>query len=439
MKWLFNIGWVFSVLLSISAQAAVDIVYSGNIDGELEPCGCAVEGNLGGILRHATTVDRLRQEHPDLFVVSAGGLIVSAVSQDRLTSEYILKGFAQLGYDAVGVQWSDLAYGEAFTRQSPIPWVASNWLGAGFEHEKVIAKGKTKVAFFSWLDPAQSPHLAMKGKERVVDERLTVLTKRLRQAQNKGMLTVLTTSMTQQEAQAQLPLRYVDVLTIRAAYEVYGEPKKIGKTLVLQPGSRGMRLGHITLERGRDGRIKSWRNEVISMPPAVPDAARMADWYAAYTAQLKSDYEARTAILKARQSDGSPYAGAEACQSCHIENHAIWQETKHSRAFSKLEGVNKAFDPNCIGCHSVGFNQDGGFIDLEATESLANVQCENCHGAARAHAESGGQKKTANVGWQPRQMCAQCHDRKHSPGFDFDRYWPKIRHGGIKQNPLDKQ
>jgi hypothetical protein len=438
MNVIIRIGLLLALIVSASARAAIDIVYSGNIDGELEPCGCAVEGNLGGILRHATIVDRLRQEHPDLFVVSAGGLVASAVSQDRLTSEYILKGFAQLGYDAVGVQWSDLAYGEAFTRQSPIPWVASNWLGDGFEHEKIIVKGKTKIAFFSWLDPAQSPHLAMKAKERVVDENRNVLTKLLRQVQKQGMLTVLTTSMTLSEAKARLPLRYVDVLIIRAAYEVYGEPKKTGKTLVLQPGSRGMRLGHVTLERGRDGRIKSWRNEAIPMPPAVPDAARMADWYAAYTAQLKSDYEARTAMLKARQSDGSPYVGAEACQSCHAENYAIWQQAKHSRAFSKLEGVNKAFDPNCIGCHSVGFNKEGGFIDLEATESLANVQCENCHGAARAHVEAVGRKKTANAGWPPRQMCAQCHDHKHSPNFDFDRYWPKIRHGAAKQNLLDK-
>lgn len=438
MKVIIQTGLLLVFILGASARAAIDIVYSGNIDGELEPCGCSVEGNLGGVMRHATTVDRLRQAHPELFVLSAGGLIVSAVSQDRLTSEYILKGFAQLGYDAVGVQWSDLAYGETFARQSPVPWVASNWLGAGFEHEKIITKGNTKIAFFSWLDPAQSPHLAMKGRERVVDESLIALTKRLHQAQKKGMLTVLTTSMTLPEAKAKLPLRYVDVLTIRAAYEIYGEPQKVGKTLVLQPGSRGMRLGHITLERSRDGRIQSWQNEVISMPPAVPDAARMADWYAAYTAQLKRDYETRTALLKARQTDGSPYAGAEACQTCHAENYAIWQQAKHSRAFSKLEGVNKAFDPNCIGCHSVGFGKDGGFIDLDATESLANVQCENCHGAARAHVESAGQKKTANAGWPPKQMCVQCHERKHSPGFDFDRYWPRIRHGADKQNSLDK-
>lgn len=438
MKWLINIGIALSLALSVAAQAAIDVVYSGNLDGELEPCGCSVEGNLGGILRHATTVDRLRAEHPDLFVLSTGGLIASAVPQDRLTAEYILKGFSQLGYDAIGVQWSDLAYGEQFIHQATLPWIASNWLGNGFEHEKIITKGNTKIAFFSWLDPAQSPHLAMKAKERVVDERLTKLTKRLQQARAQGALTVLTTSMSLDDAKSKLPLRYVDVLTIRAKYEVYGEPQQVGKTLVLQPGSRGMRIGHVTLERGDDGRIKSWQNEVISMPPSVPDAARMADWYKEYTAQLKRDYEERSALLKARQSNGSPYASAEACQTCHAEDYAIWQQAKHSRAFSALENVNKSFDPNCIGCHSVGFNKDGGFIDLEATESLANVQCENCHGAAREHAASGGKQKTANFGWQPRQMCAQCHDHKHSPGFDFNRYWPNIRHGATPKNPLDK-
>ena len=31
-----------------AAQTAT-LIYSGNLDGELEPCGCTAEGDLGGI------------------------------------------------------------------------------------------------------------------------------------------------------------------------------------------------------------------------------------------------------------------------------------------------------------------------------------------------------------------------------------------------------
>ena len=83
------------------------IIYSGNLDGELEPCGCSRDGDLGGIKRRGTIIDELRKTLPQLFLISSGGLIVSRATTDRLTGEYILKGFAALDYDAIGVQWQD--------------------------------------------------------------------------------------------------------------------------------------------------------------------------------------------------------------------------------------------------------------------------------------------------------------------------------------------
>ena len=28
------------------------------------------------------------------------------------------------------------------------------------------------------------------------------------------------------------------------------------------------------------------------------------------------------------------------------------------------------------------------------------------------------------------QMCMQCHDQDNSPDFDFQKYWPKVKHVG---------
>jgi len=96
--------------------------------------------------------------------------------------------------------------------------------------------------------------------------------------------------------------------------------------------------------------------------------------------------------------------------------------------------VNKIFDPNCVGCHSVGYEKPGGYIDSSMTSHLTNVQCENCHGAARAHVDAGGSKPVTNKDWQPPQMCAQCHIGSHSPSFKFENYWPKISHGKAAAN-----
>lgn len=93
----------------LAANYGLTLVYSGNLDGELEPCGCSEGGNKGGIKRRVQKVDELRAEEPNLLLISAGGLLISEMPQDKLKSEYILKGLEALDYDAIGVQWKDLA------------------------------------------------------------------------------------------------------------------------------------------------------------------------------------------------------------------------------------------------------------------------------------------------------------------------------------------
>ncbi len=427
-RWLTALLAAFT--LSVASAADLTLIYSGNTDGELEPCGCSEEGNLGGILRRATTVEKLRAERPGLFLVSSGGLLASETAQDRLTGEYILEGIARIGYDAIGIQWQDLAYGEAFIDRPGLPWVSSNYLGGPWPKERRIERGGRTLAIFSWLDPAGDPARAMgEAPAATVSADPAPLARALAGARADGALTLLATTLTLEQARATLPLEAVDILIIGSRYELFGEPRMEGTTLVLQPGSRGMRLGRVDLTLDEAGRIAGYHHQVIKMPRSVPDAPALADWYRAYNERLKQAYLERAARRRALESGQSPYAGEEACADCHANEHEIWWESPHAGAYEKLEEVGKAFDPNCVGCHTVGYDQPGGFIDIDTTDWLAGVQCENCHGAARDHAESGGTEPVTNADWPPRQMCAQCHVQKHSPGFDFDRYWPRIRHG----------
>jgi 2',3'-cyclic-nucleotide 2'-phosphodiesterase (5'-nucleotidase family) len=430
--------WALCLVLSLVAQfaaagqaaaaQAATLIYSGNLDGELEPCGCTAEGDLGGVRRRATMIQRLRGKNPDLFLVSAGGLLSGFAANGRLTNEYILKGFAVIAYDAVGLQWDDLQYGAAFLGTSSLPWVASNWLDQHFTHERRVRHGALTAAFFTWLDPRTAPQQGMQGDHNQVNDDAAALAKLIARAKRDGTLTVVTTTLSLKDARHLLPMRDIDVLLLHANYENYGKPQLLGKTLVLQPGSRGMRLGRVDLELDAHGRIATWHHQVIPLPKSVPDDPRLQSWYAEYTAHIKENYAQMVALRKAQASGETPYAGDERCQYCHRDAYAIWSKSRHANAFSALEDVNKSFDPNCLQCHTVGFNKPGGFIDMEVTASLTNVQCESCHGAAREHVKSGGTKPVANVGWRPVEMCAQCHTQPHSPSFNFDKYWPHIAH-----------
>ena len=432
---LFTASFLIMALISCSKttintpSSTATIIYSGNLDGELEPCGCSATGDLGGILRRASKVAELREQEPELFLISSGGLLANASPRDRLKSEYILKGMAAMDYDAFGLQWRDLSYGVEFLNTTPLPWVASNWSEEGvFPAQHNIKHGNTRLAFFTWLDPDNSPFRQMKGNHQTVSGSVEQLQKAVLEAKQQGALVVLTSALALEQINQLFILDNIDVLIIKSAYEEYGEPKQDGKTLVLQPGSRGMRLGQVDLVIDHKGDINSWKHKIIPLPEDIPNAPALKTWYDEYNARVKTAYLADVERRKLQQSGQSPYAGSESCQSCHEKAYKIWSDSLHARAFERLEDVGKSFDPDCIVCHTAGFNQPGGYIDTRLTMHLTNVQCESCHGASQSHVDSRGEKPTRHDKWSKEKICNQCHTQPHSPEFSIASYWTRIAH-----------
>jgi len=432
-KFIAKLIILFLILhVSLLMAEPLTIIYSGNLDGELEPCGCSEAGDLGGIKRRASYLDQQKKQNPNLVTLSSGGLLASDGPDDRLKSQFILQGFALLKYDAIGLQWRDLVYGDAFLGPDELPWIASNWNNTTFQHKKIIKRSINKrdysLAVFTWLDPDRSPMRQMQGEHRLVNDQHSALLSQIKKAKQQGNITILTTTQDLQTIQQQISLQDIDILLVKSAYEEFGKPQKIKNTLVLQPGSRGMRVARLELVIDEKNRIKSWQENVIPLPDTIADAPRFNAWYAKYNEQVKQEYLRRTAIEKKLRSGESDYVGEEQCKMCHAKQHKIWSDSQHAIAFEDLEAANKSFDSSCIVCHTVGFNQPGGFLDIDITANLLGVQCESCHGASRAHVKSGGQKPVKNIKWDKQKICAQCHTQPHSPLFSVEKYWPKIAH-----------
>lgn len=419
----------FAMSSALAAKAAnITLLYTGNLNGELEPCGCTREGDLGGIRRRATIVAQLRRQSPDLFLISSGGLLAIDSAADRIKNKYILKGIYKLGYDAIGVQSRDLLFGSELLMAEPLPWVASNRQYDQFKPSRRITHGQVSMRFFSWERPPDEALSNMHAKTITQKQSLALMYKEMQQARQQGELVVLAVAQPLAEIKRQIRLADVDILLIEARDETYGPPQQLGQTLILQPGTRGMRLGKVEIQLDEHRRITSYRQQIIPLPTTIAESADYADWYEDYNAELKADYLKRAALRKATETGQSPYAGADKCQTCHRAAWQSWQKSRHARALDSLKRVNKAFDPNCIGCHSVGFEQPGGYIDEFISGHLMHVQCESCHGAASDHVASNGKRPTAHKGWPKEKICRQCHIGSHSPAFTLRQYWPKVAH-----------
>ncbi len=430
MKFIFtSISLLF--LLSTNALATFTLVYTGNLNGELEPCGCTIEGDMGGIKRHATMIDQLRDKNPQLMFISSGGLLVSEMPSDKIRSRYILSGMKFLNYDVIGVQARDLGFGDKFLGQHNLPFILSNSAHPShFAYSKTLQRQSQSFSFFQHtvLSSPSSMEVTSTDKTAGVKQ----LRGKLTQEKQSGHITVVTTTLHLSEAKKILPLNDIDLLIVPSRQDNFVEPVQIDNTLLLQPGARGMRFGQLQFDINKETagkRIINWKHQVIPLPQTVVDAPRTESWYTDYNVELKIDYEKQVALRAQLGQDKSPYAGAEVCRDCHSAEFEKWQASQHALAYEELEAVDKVFDPNCIGCHSLGFNQPGGFLNAELTPQLINVQCESCHGAAQEHVEQAGKAPTANKNWKMEKMCGQCHVGSHSPSFKVDDYWPKIVHG----------
>jgi Cytochrome c554 and c-prime len=124
---------------------------------------------------------------------------------------------------------------------------------------------------------------------------------------------------------------------------------------------------------------------------------------------------------------GPTYLGTTACGACHAPALAQWKTTKHARALSALARIGRDKDPSCVGCHVTGYLQPGGPKEIaEAREKFANVGCEACHGAGKAHLEA-ADKKTSTARLVPEAICRGCHTADVTNGeFDYQKFLQAI-------------
>jgi hypothetical protein len=101
-----------------------------------------------------------------------------------------------------------------------------------------------------------------------------------------------------------------------------------------------------------------------------------------------------------------------------------WRVSKHAIAYSSLVKKGGQYDPDCIGCHTVGYNYHSGFETMEGTAQLANVGCEACHGPGSLHVNN----LQLEYGQVTESTCVGCHNEEHSKNFNLTKYENKIRH-----------
>ena len=234
------------------------------------------------------------------------------------------------------------------------------------------------------------------------------------------------------EGAQQLASENPDIDTIIGARQQSSldEPQHFNRATITYAYNQTKYLGELRVYLKSNGSVENQLNRYVSLDAAIPDDPSALEVVtAAHTEFTSEQHKAEETAIESHKrtsilTPDSPYAGVETCAGCHQREHQIWATSRHAHAMATLERKSQQFDNECVRCHVVGF-QRGGFQSLYTTPQFANVQCEECHGPGRQHADN----PAKGYGFVATPVgCMKCHKEPEDPDFNFAGYWPKIQH-----------
>ncbi len=376
-----------TVLLELESgePPSVVVLYTGGTKSHLEPCGCYQEQS-GGLPRRAYVVEQFRKHGFPTLLVDAGNIFDGDAEIDTRRCETNIKALAAMGYSAVGLSESDLAYDQTYlSRQHAIatfPFLAPDAGRADFTEPFAIEqRGRHAIGF-----------VVGEACEEVVSHADVVVA--LGAPKNPEHIDVVICPEEIARESEDGPL--------------YVGCKPEGKTLgvlALWMDVNGKRIHHYTTE--------------LALTADVGESEPIRQLLTGFYREIASENPSQDSRLFAKQlleqQQENGYASAAACQRCHEQEYLQWSATRHAFAYETLLKKERYFDAGCVSCHTTGFGYSTGFQIGEQDSTLKGVQCETCHGPGKQHV--GNPKKSNIRSGADTSLCLECHDTTHSPGF----------------------
>jgi hypothetical protein len=463
-------------LLALAAAPPrhVTILYTADLAGWLEPCGCSAN-QRGGLARAAAAVARVRAENPDTILLAGGDLLFGGpIDPERRTQELASARTMARALQAMGLAASwpgerDLAAGKAFRDSLGLPFTRSKRVGpVGFGGLGEVPRAPVRVA------------VVHEGGSRAAMARVE-------EARREGVDLVLAAhreGILEDDASRAVLDGPVPVVQVQgrgqalARIDLYLEGDR-SKGFVVLPGptqraeeldllaerraeygkrrAAAQAAGNGALAAALDGKLEELaarERELRAAPPpspprdrpsmvisfiplddAVPEDAgvrRMltrhygeiakANLAAARTAGKPCPDPARD-VASFIGVDQAPPGGTRDCRGCHAAAFASWERTRHASAYATLERGGRQYDLDCVSCHVTGWKRPGGPCDLLTTPGRQGVQCEACHGPASLHAVD---PPGHIVRDPPTSTCTGCHTPEHSTGFEPSSFRSRI-------------
>jgi hypothetical protein len=354
-----------------------------------------------------------------------------------------------LGTDAVGAGEKELRYGYSFLRaniqRSGLPVVCANLFlkanGKPALTPYVIKKvGTVKVGIFGLMNDKVA--IGPSQDSLRVQEPSAAAQRVVAEMKKKGATVIVLLSqlgkVESEDLAAAVP--GIDAMIIGHASSLLMKGRMIKNTVACYGGEQGQYIGRtiITLNPARAQATGDC--EAFMLAPEVGERAEMAKLVKAFEdgfnerlRKLQVERAAEASKNKAKESPDR-FLGAELCIRCHQSEGEQWKTTSHSVAWKTLVDGSSDGKAECVGCHVVGYNKQGGFQGAADAPKLADVQCESCHGMGTMHEAFANPHQAVTE-----QVCVTCHQGENDPHWNWSEKRAKIIHSNLSGETLKQK
>ncbi len=394
------------VLAPLPAQAT-ELIYSNDVLGEIEPCGCR-NNPLGGMSRKARMLElRPDFKKPGAFLqLDAGDLLFESASlpeqlakQSEAQASHLIDALNLLGHDAVTPGEKDFAMGvkifERLRKRARFKFLAANLrrkgaplLPASAVFTLPRAGRKLRVGVIGLVGDDLSWPRELKATPPIPAARAEA--RRIRS--KVDLLVALTHLGFDKDQELAKAVPEIDLIVGGHSQTFLQDPPKIGKTILYQSSFRNQYVGVLPLAKPftGEGHQLVALDAAFDPPTDGADPASLQSKMDALVknskdaiAEINSREEAKFVKASMPSATGAPkFHTFPRCAECHLKQFDFWRKTPHANALEPLLQASQARNKACLECHTVGLGDPEGFANVAAIAEVRPVPSPSPRAAA---------------------------------------------------------
>ncbi len=338
----------------------VALVFSGEQNGYLEPCGCAgLENQKGGLKRRFTFLKQLREKGWNVIAMDLGGQETRTGVQAYRKVNFSYNALMKMGYSVVGFGPGELKLGTDLTvllldmDEQANPLVSANvsldnFTGGTDKLYKVIDVGGMRIGITTVLGKKEIAGRKQAGDFALLEPYQAIPRFRAELLAKKCDHMVLLCNAEPDETK-DLAKRFPEFDWVMTAKGPEEPPKEVGtipgtNTHLVEVGQKAEYVVVVGLYKNGN---PPFRYQRVPLDHRFPDAPEIQQMQVAYQRELEQLGLQGLGLKPVPHPSGRKFVGSKTCEGCHTEAAAVFEKTPHAHATETLVKLTppRHFDP----------------------------------------------------------------------------------------------